>query len=150
MTDNNLLDVEDKEHRVSACLTLSYFHLPSHLKRCFTICSLLFSETNVWTQSQLTSPPGVALAATSSSAFSTHSNVDPVSSQSLHLLPQEAPSLSPPLSRSRSLTAPQPPPKSLDFPSQSTQIFIVAQAAHHEPSTPPQICTRNSLRRLRN
>ncbi|KAJ1256646.1 hypothetical protein BS78_K337800 [Paspalum vaginatum] len=40
--DSNLLDVkvEDKEHRVSACLTLSYFHLPSHLKQCFTMCSL--------------------------------------------------------------------------------------------------------------
>ncbi|KAJ1273963.1 hypothetical protein BS78_05G026400 [Paspalum vaginatum] len=40
--DSNLLDlkVDDKEHRVSACLTLSYFHLPSHLKQCFTMCSL--------------------------------------------------------------------------------------------------------------
>ncbi|KAJ1273941.1 hypothetical protein BS78_05G024400 [Paspalum vaginatum] len=40
--ESNLLDVkvEDKEHRVSACLKLSYFHLPSHLKQCFTICSL--------------------------------------------------------------------------------------------------------------
>ncbi|KAJ1256659.1 hypothetical protein BS78_K339100 [Paspalum vaginatum] len=40
MRDCNLLNVEDKEHRVSACLMLSYFHLPPHLKRCFTMCSL--------------------------------------------------------------------------------------------------------------
>ncbi|KAJ1256640.1 hypothetical protein BS78_K337400 [Paspalum vaginatum] len=38
--DSNLLDAEDREHRVSGCLKLSYFHLPSHLKKCFTICSL--------------------------------------------------------------------------------------------------------------
>jgi len=38
--DSNLLDAEDKEHRVLASLMLSYSHLPSHLKRCFTICSL--------------------------------------------------------------------------------------------------------------
>ncbi|WVZ54680.1 hypothetical protein U9M48_005444, partial [Paspalum notatum var. saurae] len=40
MRNSNLLEVEDKEHRVSACLRLSYFHLPSHLKQCFTMCSL--------------------------------------------------------------------------------------------------------------
>ncbi|XP_062202662.1 disease resistance protein RGA2-like [Phragmites australis] len=38
--DNNLLDVEGEEHRVSACLMLSYLNLPSHLKQCFTICSV--------------------------------------------------------------------------------------------------------------
>jgi len=39
MRDNNLLDVEGEES-VSACLKLSYFYLPSHLKQCFTLCSL--------------------------------------------------------------------------------------------------------------
>ena len=34
-----LLEVEGEES-VSKCLKLSYFHLPSHLKPCFTICSL--------------------------------------------------------------------------------------------------------------
>ena len=38
--DNNLLDVDDKECQVSACLWLSYFNLPSHLKQCFTLCSM--------------------------------------------------------------------------------------------------------------
>jgi len=37
---SNLLDVEDKERRVSECLRLSYFHLPHHLKLCFTHCSI--------------------------------------------------------------------------------------------------------------
>ncbi|CAO2140681.1 unnamed protein product [Urochloa humidicola] len=42
MRDNNLLDVDCEEHSasVSACLRLSYFHLPPHLKECFTICSV--------------------------------------------------------------------------------------------------------------
>ncbi|KAJ1273958.1 hypothetical protein BS78_05G025900 [Paspalum vaginatum] len=40
MRESNLLHVEEKEHRVLACLELSYFHLPSHLKQCFTMCSL--------------------------------------------------------------------------------------------------------------
>ncbi|KAK8450154.1 hypothetical protein SEVIR_7G317600v4 [Setaria viridis] len=42
MRDNNLLDVKGEDHSVSvfACLRLSYFHLPSHLKQCFTICSM--------------------------------------------------------------------------------------------------------------
>lgn len=40
MRDSNLLDVNDKEHKIFACLKLSYFHLPSHLKACFTLCSL--------------------------------------------------------------------------------------------------------------
>ncbi|PWZ29473.1 putative disease resistance protein RGA1 [Zea mays] len=38
--DSNLFDAEGKERRVSACLRLSYLNLPSHLKQCFTICSL--------------------------------------------------------------------------------------------------------------
>ncbi|GJN37878.1 hypothetical protein PR202_gb26875 [Eleusine coracana subsp. coracana] len=38
--ESNLLHVEDKEHRVSECLKLSYFHLQSHLKQCFTSCSV--------------------------------------------------------------------------------------------------------------
>jgi len=38
--ESNLLDVEDGEHRVSACLLLSYYHLPHHLKHCFTHCSI--------------------------------------------------------------------------------------------------------------
>ncbi|KAJ1273961.1 hypothetical protein BS78_05G026200 [Paspalum vaginatum] len=38
--DSNLLDIEDKEQRIFACLRLSYFHLPSYLKQCFTMCSL--------------------------------------------------------------------------------------------------------------
>ncbi|CAL4995822.1 unnamed protein product [Urochloa decumbens] len=41
MRDSNLLDVEGEERRVFACLRLSYFHLPSHLKQCFTICSMI-------------------------------------------------------------------------------------------------------------
>ncbi|KAL6641991.1 hypothetical protein ACP70R_020172 [Stipagrostis hirtigluma subsp. patula] len=42
MQDSNLLDVEGEEQSVSvsACLRLSYFHLPSHLKQCFTLCSI--------------------------------------------------------------------------------------------------------------
>ncbi|WVZ88186.1 hypothetical protein U9M48_034733 [Paspalum notatum var. saurae] len=40
MRDSNLLAVEGKEHSVSACLMLSYFYLPFHLKECFTLCSL--------------------------------------------------------------------------------------------------------------
>ncbi|KAL6640501.1 hypothetical protein ACP70R_021624 [Stipagrostis hirtigluma subsp. patula] len=40
MRDENLLYVGDQEHRISACLRLSYFHLPSFLKPCFTICSV--------------------------------------------------------------------------------------------------------------
>jgi Leucine-rich repeat (LRR) protein len=38
--DSNILDVEDEEHRVFACLWLSYFHLPPHLKPCFIHCSI--------------------------------------------------------------------------------------------------------------
>ncbi|KAL6641990.1 hypothetical protein ACP70R_020171 [Stipagrostis hirtigluma subsp. patula] len=38
--DSNLLDVEDKESRVFACLKLSYLNLPPYLKQCFTICAL--------------------------------------------------------------------------------------------------------------
>ncbi|KAG2621834.1 hypothetical protein PVAP13_3NG308601 [Panicum virgatum] len=38
--ESNLLDVEHGEHRVSACLLLSYYHLPHHLKYCFTHCSI--------------------------------------------------------------------------------------------------------------
>ncbi|KAG2584988.1 putative disease resistance protein RGA3 isoform X2 [Panicum virgatum] len=40
MRDNSLLDAVGEENRLFACLKLSYFHLPSHLKPCFTICSL--------------------------------------------------------------------------------------------------------------
>ncbi|CAN6316433.1 unnamed protein product [Urochloa humidicola] len=40
MIKSNFLDVEGKEDRVYACLRLSYFYLPSHLKQCFTLCSL--------------------------------------------------------------------------------------------------------------
>jgi len=40
MRNNSLLDVEGEEHRVLSCLRLSYLHLPSHLKQCFTICSV--------------------------------------------------------------------------------------------------------------
>jgi len=42
MRDSNLLHFVGEESGVSisACLRLSYFHLPSHLKQCFTICSL--------------------------------------------------------------------------------------------------------------
>jgi len=39
--DNNLLDVDDKECQVSACLWLSYFNLPSHLKQCFTMLTVV-------------------------------------------------------------------------------------------------------------
>ncbi|KAG2481060.1 hypothetical protein PVAP13_J683377 [Panicum virgatum] len=38
--DSNLLDAEDKEHRVLASLMLSYSHLPSHLKRAHNVISL--------------------------------------------------------------------------------------------------------------
>lgn len=38
--DSSLVDVEGEEHRVSACLWLRYFHLPHHLKQCFTHCSI--------------------------------------------------------------------------------------------------------------
>ncbi|CAD6258248.1 unnamed protein product [Miscanthus lutarioriparius] len=38
--ESNLLDVEGREHQVSASLWLSYFNMPSHLKQCFTICSI--------------------------------------------------------------------------------------------------------------
>jgi type II secretory pathway predicted ATPase ExeA len=38
--DSNLLDVDDEERRVFACLWLSYFHLPHHLKHCFTHCAI--------------------------------------------------------------------------------------------------------------
>jgi hypothetical protein len=48
---HNLLDVEGEES-VSACLKLSYFHLPSHLKQCFTICSL-FPKGHVIYKQQL-------------------------------------------------------------------------------------------------
>ncbi|KAL6597457.1 hypothetical protein ACP70R_046897 [Stipagrostis hirtigluma subsp. patula] len=47
MRDSNLLYVEDQEHRVSACLNLSYFHLPSYLKPCFTICSVFPKGQNI-------------------------------------------------------------------------------------------------------
>ena len=42
MRGSNLLHFVGEESgvSVSACLRLSYFHLPSHLKQCFTICSL--------------------------------------------------------------------------------------------------------------
>ena len=42
MRDSNLLHFVGEESgvSVSACLRLSYFHLPSHLKQCFTICSV--------------------------------------------------------------------------------------------------------------
>ncbi|KAL6595656.1 hypothetical protein ACP70R_047996 [Stipagrostis hirtigluma subsp. patula] len=40
--DSNILEVEGEEDSVSvyACMRLSYFHLPSYLKPCFTICSM--------------------------------------------------------------------------------------------------------------
>ncbi|BAF05176.2 Os01g0536501 [Oryza sativa Japonica Group] len=38
--DSNLLDVEDEERKIFACLLLSYIHLPHHLKRCFLHCSI--------------------------------------------------------------------------------------------------------------
>nr|AAN23092.1 putative rp3 protein [Zea mays] len=38
--DSNLLDVQDDEHRVFACLSLSFVHLPDHLKPCFLHCSI--------------------------------------------------------------------------------------------------------------
>ncbi|PVH33501.1 hypothetical protein PAHAL_8G014400 [Panicum hallii] len=43
MRDSNLLHFmgEERGVSVSACLRMSYFHLSSHLKQCFTICSLL-------------------------------------------------------------------------------------------------------------
>ncbi|KAL6905719.1 hypothetical protein ACP4OV_003320 [Aristida adscensionis] len=45
--DSNLLHVEGKERRVYACLRLSYFHLPSHLKQCFRICSVFPKGYNI-------------------------------------------------------------------------------------------------------
>uniref|UniRef100_A0A804N4T9 Uncharacterized protein n=1 Tax=Zea mays TaxID=4577 RepID=A0A804N4T9_MAIZE len=38
--NSNLLDVQDDEHRVFACLWLSFVHLPDHLKPCFLHCSI--------------------------------------------------------------------------------------------------------------
>jgi Leucine-rich repeat (LRR) protein len=38
--NSNLLDVHDDEHRVFACLWLSFVHLPDHLKPCFLHCSI--------------------------------------------------------------------------------------------------------------
>nr|AAN23093.1 putative rp3 protein [Zea mays] len=38
--NSNLLDVQDDEHRVFACLLLSFVHLPDHLKPCFLHCSI--------------------------------------------------------------------------------------------------------------
>jgi Leucine-rich repeat (LRR) protein len=40
MRDNNLLNVQEEEHRVASCLRLSNSHLESDLKQCFTICSV--------------------------------------------------------------------------------------------------------------
>ncbi|XP_066359463.1 putative disease resistance protein RGA3 isoform X2 [Miscanthus floridulus] len=40
ISNSNLLDVQDDEHRVSACLWLSFVHLPDHLKPCFVYCSI--------------------------------------------------------------------------------------------------------------
>jgi len=39
--ESNLLDAEEKQDNVSACLRLSYFNFPHHLKHCFTHCSIL-------------------------------------------------------------------------------------------------------------
>ncbi|KAL6595661.1 hypothetical protein ACP70R_048001 [Stipagrostis hirtigluma subsp. patula] len=47
MRDENLLFVGDQEHRISACLSLSYFHLPHYLKSCFTICSVFPKGHNI-------------------------------------------------------------------------------------------------------
>jgi Leucine-rich repeat (LRR) protein len=38
--ESNLLNVEGKECQVTACLWLSYFNMPSHLKQCLTLCSI--------------------------------------------------------------------------------------------------------------
>jgi hypothetical protein len=40
MRNKKFSNVNCKEDRVASCLRLSYFHLPSNLKQCFTICSL--------------------------------------------------------------------------------------------------------------
>ncbi|KAL6595664.1 hypothetical protein ACP70R_048004 [Stipagrostis hirtigluma subsp. patula] len=47
MRDENLLYVGDQEHRIYACLSLSYYHLPSYLKPCFTICSVFPKGHNI-------------------------------------------------------------------------------------------------------
>ena len=54
MRDSNLLDVEGEEGSVSvsACLRLSYLLLPSHMKQCFTICSV-FPKGHVIDKEQL-------------------------------------------------------------------------------------------------
>jgi hypothetical protein len=40
ISDNSSLDVGGSQDGISARLRLSYVHMPSHLKPCFTICSL--------------------------------------------------------------------------------------------------------------
>jgi Leucine-rich repeat (LRR) protein len=40
ISDNSSLDSGGAQDGISACLRLSYIHMPSHLKPCFTICSL--------------------------------------------------------------------------------------------------------------
>ncbi|TVU31830.1 hypothetical protein EJB05_23531, partial [Eragrostis curvula] len=52
MRDSNFLDVNGEEHGriVFACLKLSYFHLPSHLKQCFTICSVFPKGDHIYKQ----------------------------------------------------------------------------------------------------
>jgi hypothetical protein len=50
--DNNLLHVDDNERQVTACLWLSYFNLPSHIKQCFTICSI-FPKGHLMDKDQL-------------------------------------------------------------------------------------------------